>query len=86
MLCYDWSKATTLFACLLLASCAMFSEDKLVLDGERISVLNTETRLHPDYPEGEYKVVCPDLILTKVGLKAVEIPCTEWSIYKQKVS
>lgn len=59
MLCYDWSKATTLFACLLLASCAMFSEDKLVLDGERISVLNTETRLHPDYPEGEYKVVLP---------------------------
>ena len=59
MLYSNWSKATTLFACMLLASCGMFSEDKLVLDGERISVLNTETRLQPDYPEGEYKVVLP---------------------------
>ena len=59
MLYSNWSKSTTLFACMLLASCGMFSEDKLVLDGERISVLNTETRLQPDYPEGEYKVVLP---------------------------
>ena len=56
---YKLSKATTVVACMMLASCGMFSKDRLVLDGERISVLNTEAKVRPDYPEGEYKVVLP---------------------------
>lgn len=59
MLHYKISHTATLLTCVLLSACGMFSKDKLVLDGERISVLNTETRLHPDYKEGEYKVVLP---------------------------
>ena len=35
-------KMTTAAACLLVASCGLFSEEKLKLDGERISVLDTE--------------------------------------------
>ena len=56
---YKLSKATTVVACMMLVSCGMFSKDRLVLDGERISVLNTEAKVRPDYPEGAYKVVLP---------------------------
>ena len=59
MLPYKLSKTTTVVACMMLASCGMFSKDRLVLDGERISVLNTEAKVRPDYKEGEYKVVLP---------------------------
>ena len=52
-------KLATAAACLMLASCGLFSKEKLQLDGERISVLDTETKLHPDYAEGEYKVYLP---------------------------
>ena len=49
-------KLATAAACLMLASCGLFSKEKLQLDGERISVLDTETKLRPDYAEGEYKL------------------------------
>ena len=52
-------KMTTAAACLLVASCGLFSEEKLKLDGERISVLDTDTKLRPDYRPGEFKVVLP---------------------------
>ena len=52
-------KLATAAACLMLASCGLFSKEKLQLDGERISVLDTETKLRPDYAEGEYKVYLP---------------------------
>lgn len=52
-------KITTAAACLLVASCGLFSEDKIKLDGERISVLDTDTKLRPDYRPGAFKVVLP---------------------------
>jgi len=52
-------KITTVAACLLAASCGLFSKDKIQIDGERISVLDTETKLHPDYRPGEFKVILP---------------------------
>ncbi len=39
--------------------CGLFSEDKIKLDGERISVLDTDTKLRPDYRPGAFKVVLP---------------------------
>ena len=52
-------KITTAAACLLVASCGLYSEDKIKLDGERISVLDTDTKLRPDYRPGAFKVVLP---------------------------
>ena len=59
------SKLATAAACVLLASCGLFSKDKIQLDGERISVLDTDTKLRPDYPEGQFKVVLPRPHLNK---------------------
>lgn len=59
------SKLATAAACVLLASCGLFSKDKIQLDGERISVLDTDTKLRPDYPEGRFKVVLPRPHLNK---------------------
>lgn len=58
-------KSATLAACLLLASCGLFSKDKIQLEGERISVLDSDARLHPDYQEGQFKVVLPRPHLNK---------------------
>lgn len=58
-------KLATAAACVLLASCGLFSKDKIQLDGERISVLDTDTKLRPDYPEGRFKVVLPRPHLNK---------------------
>ena len=45
--------------CFLLASCSLFEKDKIALDGERISVLDNESALQPDYAPGEVKIVLP---------------------------
>lgn len=52
-------KATLATAVLLLASCGLFSKDKIKLDGDRISVLDTEVKLRPDYREGEVRIMLP---------------------------
>lgn len=52
-------RATLTAAVLVLASCGLFSKDKIQLDGERISVLDTEVKLRPDYREGEVRVMLP---------------------------
>ena len=47
----------TIFA--LLCGCSMVEEEKITLDGERISVLEGRTALQPDYAPGEVKIVLP---------------------------
>ena len=47
----------TVFA--LLCGCSMVEEEKITLDGERISVLEGRTALQPDYAPGEVKIVLP---------------------------
>ena len=43
----------------VLCSCSTFDEEKITLDGERISVLDGETALQPDYAPGQVKIVLP---------------------------
>lgn len=42
-----------------LCGCSLFGDDKIPLEGERISVLDGETALQPDYKPGQIKVVLP---------------------------
>ncbi len=46
-------------ACALLAGCGL-SQDKLILDGDRISVLDGETILQADYLPGQIKIEIPE--------------------------
>ena len=48
------------FLCLSVASCGMFSSDKIVLEGERISVLDGETILQPDYLPNQVSIDLPE--------------------------
>ena len=54
-------KTTTMVAtgCLLLAGCGLFGKDKLVIDGERIPVLESKEIVAPDYSVGDIKIVLP---------------------------
>lgn len=52
-------KITLGMACISIAGCGLFSEDKIHLDGDRISVLEGETILQPDYKPGEVKIQLP---------------------------
>lgn len=54
------TKITFGLTCLTLAGCGMFSEDKLILDGDRIPVLEGETILQPDYMPNQVKIELPD--------------------------
>lgn len=42
-----------------LCGCSLFSEKKISLEGERISVLDGTTSLQPDYQSGQIKIVLP---------------------------
>lgn len=48
------------FLCLSVAACGMFSSDKIVLEGERISVLDGETILQPDYLPNQVSIDLPE--------------------------
>lgn len=53
-------KLTIGLTCLVVAACGLFSEEKVRLDGERLSVLDGETFLTPDYRVGEVKIELPE--------------------------
>lgn len=44
---------------LSLAACGLFSKDKPSVEGERISILDNETEIKPDYPRGSVKIALP---------------------------
>jgi len=53
-------KSTAIFAgCLLLAGCGFFGKDKLVIDGERIPVLESKDSIAPDYSAGDISITLP---------------------------
>lgn len=54
-------RTTTVIAagCLLLAGCGLFGKDKLVIDGERIPVLESKEAIVPDYSAGDIKIALP---------------------------
>ena len=47
------------------ASCGLFSNDKILPEGERISVLSSETEIKPDYDAGFVKIKLPRPYLNK---------------------
>lgn len=49
--------------CLLLAGCGLFGKDKLIIDGDRIPVLESNDTIAPDYSAGDIKIVLPDPML-----------------------
>ncbi len=53
-------KITLSLVCLSLAGCGMFSEDKIILDGDRISVLDGETILQADFLPNQVKIELPE--------------------------
>lgn len=58
------NKTLKIFACVALvntvAGCGLFSEEKIKLDGERISVLSEATVVNTDYAPGEVKITLPE--------------------------
>ena len=50
---------------LSVASCGLFSSDKILPEGERISVLSSETEIKPDYDAGFVKIKLPRPYLNK---------------------
>lgn len=56
----DMNKSTLLSLAILgLAGCGMFSEDKPIIEGERIAVLSNETVVKPDVNKKDLKIVLP---------------------------
>ena len=45
---------------LALGACGLFSDEKIKLEGERLSVLSGSAKLQPDYPEGKVKIKLPE--------------------------
>lgn len=53
-------KKTLLFSAFcMLASCSLFADKKIDIEGERVSALEGETSLQPDFKEGEIKIKLP---------------------------
>ena len=59
MLNHTLKNLTVGLLCWSAAACGMFSDDHLVIDGDRISVLEGESILQPDFQPGEVKIVLP---------------------------
>ena len=45
---------------LALGACGLFADEKIKLEGERLSVLSGSSKLQPDYPEGKVKIKLPE--------------------------
>ena len=45
---------------MVLAACGLFSDEKIKLEGERLSVLSSSAKLQPDYPKGKVKIKLPE--------------------------
>lgn len=43
-----------------LGACGMFGDEKIKLEGERVSVLGSSAKLQPDYPEGKVRIKLPE--------------------------
>ena len=39
-----------------LGACGLFADEKIKLEGERLSVLSSSAKLQPDFPEGKVKI------------------------------
>ena len=42
-----------------LGACGLFADEKIKLEGERLSVLSSSAKLQPDFPEGKVKIKLP---------------------------
>ncbi len=60
MLKNSWKTLTIGLACSLTAGCGLFSDDYLVIEGDRIAVLEGESILQPDFQPGSVKIVLPE--------------------------